>query len=211
MKKTALLIMVLALILGPPLSLHADSYRTYEEVTFRSSSMKLLEDFSETDYELAYDAIDGRRFWGWKTHTETHNAKVKFKKGTMMVIKNEGTTAIEKDYTFKTKKQDSLQLSASGAIGIDVSGPIKGFKTGLDADIKSSVNYKSATTEEEEIELEIDVDPMSELVIEVYGEGKVSNGVGKLYRFFRNTKKGGWEVFVVTTEYYSIEKRTLES
>ncbi|MFW5893303.1 MAG: hypothetical protein ACOCU5_03355, partial [Bacillota bacterium] len=138
-------------------------------------------------------------------------AKVKFKKGTMMVIKNEGTTAIEKDYTFKTKKQDSLQLSASGAIGIDVSGPIKGFKTGLDADIKSSVNYKSATTEEEEIELEIDVDPMSELVIEVYGEGKVSNGVGKLYRFFRNTKKGGWEVFVVTTEYYSIEKRTLES
>ncbi|MFW5913671.1 MAG: hypothetical protein ACOCSM_01285 [Bacillota bacterium] len=211
MKKIALIIMALALILSPPLSVSAESYRTYEEVTFKSSSMKLLEDFSETDYELAYDAIDGRKFWGWKTHTKTKNAKVKFKKGTMMVIKNEGTSAIEKDYTFKTKKQDSLQLSASGAIGIDVSGPIKGFKTGLDADIKSSVNYKSATTEEETIDLEIDVDPMSELIIEVYGEGKVSNGVGKLYRFFRNTKKGGWEVFVVTTEYYSIEKRALES
>ncbi|MFW6284895.1 MAG: hypothetical protein ACOC2X_00815 [Bacillota bacterium] len=211
MKKTALLLMTLAMMISAPLSLHAEAYRTYEEVTFKSSSMKLLEDFSETDYEMAYEAIEGRRFWGWKTHTETNNARVKFKQGTMMVIKNEGTTPIEKDYTFKTKKQDSLQLSASGAVGIDVSGPVKGFKTGLDADIKSSVNHKSSTTEEEEIDLEIDVDPMSELIIEVYGEGKVSNGVGKLYRFFRNTKKGGWEVFVVTTEYYSIEKRSLES
>ena len=129
----------------------------------------------------------------------------------MMVIRNEGESPIEKDYTFKTKRQDSLQLSASGAIGIDVSGPVKGFKTGLEADIESSLDYMSASTEEETIELEISVDPMSELTIEIYGEGKVSNGVGKLYRFFRNTKKGGWEVFVVTTEYYSIEKRMIES
>lgn len=210
MKTTALLAFALILMALPPFRLAGEAYRTYEDVSFKSTSMKLLEDYSETDYELAYEAIEGRRFWGWKTHTKTRNAKVEFKKGTLMVIKNEGTTPIEKDYTYKTKKQDSLQLSASGAVGIDVSGPVKGFKTGLDADIESSLDYNEASTEEETIDLEISVDPMSELTIEVYGEGKVSNGVGKLYRFFRNTKKGGWEVFVVTTEYYVIEKSMIE-
>ncbi len=210
MKKLALLLLAFALTTAVPMEVAADAYRTYEEVTFRSERLKLLEDYSETDYELAYEAIEGRRFWGWKTHTKTANERVAFKRGTMIVIRNEGTTPIEKEYSFKSKKQDTLQLSASGSIGIDASGPIKGFKTGLDADIKSSVNYKSASTEEETIDLEIEVDPMSELRIEVFGEGKVSNGVGKLYRFFRNTRQGGWEVFIVTSEYYSIEKRMIE-
>ena len=65
MRKALTLSLICALVAFNPSRVSAESYRTYEEVTFKSSSMKLLEDFTKTDYELAYDAIKGRRFWGW--------------------------------------------------------------------------------------------------------------------------------------------------
>ena len=210
MKKLSIMILILMVLTSHSLNLMASEYKTYEEVTFKSSSYDLLEDYSETDYELAYEEIDKRRFWGWRTHTVLNNVKVSYKKETLMIIRNEGTSAIEKDYTFKSKTTNATQLSASGSIGIEAKGPIQSFKTGLDSELEFSVDSKTHTSEEEIIEISIDIDPMTELKIEVYGEGKVTNGVGKLYRFFRNTKKGGWEVFTVTSQYYSIEKVMIE-
>ncbi len=210
MKKTGILFLVCVYLCAGPVTLMASEYRTFEEITFKSSSFDLLEDYSETDYELAYEEIDKRKFWGWRTHTVLNNVRVSFKKETMMIIRNEGTSAIEKDYTFKTKTSNATQLSASGSIGIEAKGPIQSFKTGLDSELEFSAESSTKTTEEETIEIAIDVDPMTELRIEIYGEGKVSNGVGKLYRFFRNTKKGGWEVFTLTSQYYSIEKVMIE-
>jgi len=210
MKKTALIIIMMVYVLASIPGLNASEYRTYEEITFKSSSFKLLEDYSETDYELAYEEIEKRRFWGWKTHTVLNNKRVSFKKETMMIIRNEGTSPIEKEYTFKTKTTSTTQLSASGSIGIEAEGPVQTFKTGLDSELEFSVDSKTHSSEEETIEIAIEIDPMTELRIEVYGEGKISNGVGKLYRFFRNTKKGGWEVFTLTSQYYSIEKVMIE-
>ena len=63
---------------------------------------------------------------------------------------------------------------------------------------------------EEEFEIKVLVDSMTKLTVEVRGEGKVSNGVAKYYRFFKNVKKGGWEIFVVTTEYYSLTKELID-
>ena len=66
------------------------------------------------------------------------------------------------------------------------------------------------TSIEEEFEIKVYVDPMTKLVVQIQGEGKVSNGVAKYYRFYKNVKKGGWEIFVVTTEYYSLVKEKID-
>lgn len=210
MKKIPAIILVLAICLAHTAEIAAGEYLTYQNITFRRAGQKLLRDFTDYDYNRAYAALSGRRFWGWRTHTVTNHEPVTFTQDTLYVVKNDGVTPITKDFTFKMTEQTSTQVSASGNIGIDASGDVRGFRTGLDAHVRPSISYERSTYIEENLDISITVDPATKLTIAVYGEGLVTNGVGRHYRFFRNTRSGGWEVFVLTAEYYSIEKESLE-
>ncbi len=98
----------------------------------------------------------------------------------------------------------------TGTLGLDVNASDKGFKLGLEEKLKFSITTTVYKEIEEEFEIKVLVDTMTKLTVEVRGEGKVSNGVAKYYRFFKNVKKGGWEIFVVTTEYYSLTKELID-
>jgi len=65
------------------------------------------------------------------------------------------------------------------------------------------------STLQEETKINIEIDPMTSLSVAIYGEGYITNGVGRYFRFFRPVREGGYEVFVLATEYYGIEKRSL--
>ena len=210
MKRICALILVLAVCLANPADIAAGEYLTYQNITFRRAGQKLLRDFCDHDYNRAYAALGGRRFWGWRTYTVTDHEPVTFTQDTLYRVKNGGTTPITKEFTFKMTEQTSTQVSASGNIGIEASGDVRGFRTGLDAHVRPSISYERTTYIEENLDISITVDPSTRLTIAVHGEGLISNGVGRHYRFFRNTRSGGWEVFVLTAEYYSIEKEALE-
>ena len=98
------------------------------------------------------------------------------------------------------------QYSVSGSLGIKANGEDKGFKFGLEEEIDSTMSTTVSGTVAESYSMKIKVDPGTKVSIQIKGEGKITNGVAKYYRFWRNVKKGGFEIFWITTEYYSIEK-----
>jgi hypothetical protein len=210
MKKLWMILCVLMLASLFKTPVKANEYLTYEEIDFENYGAKLLEEYTKEEYKRYYKKVTKRRFWGWRTLIVIENEPVSFKKETLYVIKNEGTSDIKKNYTFKSDETSKFQISATGNIGMSQTGDIKGFKLGLEAEIKPSISYTLTKSFEEKVDIKISVDPMTILYVEVYGEGKITNGVGKYYRFWRNVITGGFEVFVLTTEYYSIVKERIE-
>ncbi len=184
----------------------AGEYLSYQEITFEHSGAKMLDKYSNSDYKKYYDKMEKKRFWGWRTYIAYKNEKTYFVKETLYVIENHGETAIVETFKFKSDEQIKKQYSVTGTIGLNVKGEEHGFKLGLEEQLKYSMSVSKTTTMEEEFEIKVYVDPMTKLTVQIQGEGKVSNGVGKYYRFYKNVKKGGWEIFVVTTEYYSLVK-----
>lgn len=209
MKKLWIVMLILMITSLSKTPVKANEYLTYEDIEFVHYGGKLLEDYTREEYARYYKKVTKRRFWGWRTLIVLENEPVEFKKETLYVIKNEGTSEIKKNYTFKSDETSKFQISATGNIGMSQSGNIKGFKLGLEAEIKPSISYTMTKSVEEKVEIKIEVDPMTILYVEVYGEGKITNGVGKYYRFWRNVRTGGFEVFVLTTEYYSIVKERI--
>lgn len=185
---------------------HAGDYVSYQELTFKHNGAKLLSQYSSDDYEDYYDRLGKRRFWGWNTFTVYKNEPVYYVRDTLYVIINEGTTPIKEEITFTRESITTKQYDVSGSIALDGSGKKGKFSLGLETKIDFSQSVTEKVTVDEKYEIEIEVDPNTKLEIKILGEGKVTNGVAKYYRFWVLAKKGGFEVFVVTTEYYSIVK-----
>ena len=188
---------------------NASEYLTYQEIEFDQNGAKLLESYSNGEYEKYYDSLTKKKFWGWRTYIRFENEEVSFLKDTLFVIVNEGVSPITETFSIKTEEYVKKQYSVTGTLGLDVNASEKGFKLGLEEKLKFSITKTVYTEIEEDFEIKVLVDSMTKLTVEVRGEGKVSNGIAKYYRFFKNVKKGGWEIFVVTTEYYSLKKEVI--
>ena len=186
-------------------------YLSYQSIEFKTFGGVLMRDFTDEDYTRYYDRISKRRFFGWRTTTVMDHEAVTFQKETKYVIVNEGTSSINKTYYFTTRESTNYQLSASGNIGLTTSGNVRAFRLGLDAEIEASASYEKNIFEEEKVEIRMLVDPNTTLRVEVFGEGFVTNGVAKYYRFWVNVRTGGWEVFILTTEYFSVVKERIET
>ncbi len=208
MKRLLTFCLIALVVLLSQRSVDAGEYLTYQEINTRAGVM-LLREYSRSDYNTFYERVSRRRFWGWRTFTVFKNEPVTFQKDTLFVISNDGQTPITQSFTFRTSEQEHAQISSSGNIGISASGNVRGFQLGLDSQIERIVTRSHQRTIEEEVEINISIDPQTTLQVEIYGEGLLSNGVAKYYRFWMNRRTGGWEVFVVTTEYLSIVKAPL--
>ncbi len=182
------------------------SYKSYQEITVKHGGMTMLEDYLAEDFTEYYGRLGGRKFFGWQTFTKYKNEPVYFVKETLYLIENEGTSPIKERIKFTTENTITKQLGVSGSIGVSGDGKVKQFKLGLEAEIDGDYQVSEKEISKEEYQIEMEVDPMTRLTIKVLGEAKVTNGVAKYYAFWFETKKGGWEIFIVTTEYYSLKK-----
>lgn len=208
MKKLFILSILLFLVTSSNTVL-AD-YRTYQEITVKNQGMVMLEKYSQADYKKYYGNLGKKKFWGWRTFTAFSDEEVYFVRDTLYVIVNEGTSPIIQKITFSRDSVVTKQYGVSGSIGVKGSGSAKKFKLGLEGQIEGDYSVTEKTTLEEQYQLQIEVDPMTKLTIQILGEGKVTNGVAKYYRFWTESKKGGFEIFIVTTEYYSLVKEMIE-
>lgn len=211
MRKLAILSILIFLMCTSYQAVEAAEYLSFQETEFKHQGMRFLEDYTQSMYDKFYPKVSKRRFWGWRTYTAYKTEPVSYTKETLYVIYNEGTTPITETFSFQTGETVKKQYSVSGTIGLEGDVPMDGFKLGLESKLDHDLSATITSVEKEEVSIKVNVDPDTQLAVQIKGEGKVSNGVAAYYVFWKRTRKGGWEVFIVTTEYYSIVKTAIES
>lgn len=207
MKKLLFFILAMCLTCMNSLKLDASGYQGFEYIEM--SSGKMLIDFTEKEYERYYKNVHKLKFHGWSVYTVNHNVKTTFVSETLFSYYNDGFTAIEYDYKLERKKSSKLGLSATGSIAVKINQTIPKFKNNLESSLKLSADYQLNNDEKENHHLKFLVDPGTQVNLYLYGEGRVTNGVAARYSLFIRVEKGGFEVFVVTTEYQRLEKKKL--
>jgi len=206
MKKLIVLLLMFGISLCTGIHVSADTgYHSFE--TLDLTHGKLLENYTKDEYKTYYSEVDRRKFSGWNIYSVHKNIKVSYVTETLFSYYNDGFSAI--DYTFKLERKVStkLSLSATGSIGLKVAKDGKGFKNNLDGSLKLSADYTKNTDDKETYEIKFKVDPGTQVDLYIYGEGKISNGVAARYLFWIRLDRGGYEVFLVTTQYQRLEKK----
>ena len=183
------------------------SYQGYEKISL--SSGKFLSDYTAKDYQIYYNKVNPLKFNGWRVYVVNDDVKATFISETLFSYYNDGYTPIEYEYKLERKRASKLALSATGNIGLKVGKDIPKFKNNLEGALKLSADYTVSEDEKESYHLKFKVDPGTQVDLYVYGEGKVTNGVAARYSLFIRVEKGGFEVFVVTTEYQRLEKKKI--
>ena len=187
------------------IKIKADSdYLSFESITIYEG--KFLSDYTEAEYKTYFKEVNKRRFAGWNVHYVYNDLKVIYKTKSIFSYYNDGTTAIEYNYKFESNYTTSRNITSTGTIGISMSGPIKKFKGNLDASLKITSTTETTRKETETWTVKMQVDPQTMANLFVMGEGKITNGVASRYLFWLELEKGGFEVFVITTQYYRLEK-----
>ena len=181
----------------------SESYDTFQEIEIYSG--KLLKDYSDAEYSEYYKKVDKRKFWGWRTYTVNRDIKAKFISETVFSYYNNGQTPITYKYELNESVVNKYSISATGSIKYSVSGTIKEFKNNLDAETKINVTNEVTTTKKEQENLEVKIDPKTVANLRLVGEARVTNGVAAYYIFWIRVERGGFEYFVVTTQYPRLE------
>jgi hypothetical protein len=187
---------------------YADSnYQSYEEITM--STGELLNDFSSSDYKDYYKKVEKRKFYGWRVHTVNKDVEVSYITETLFSYYNDGYTAIEYEYKLDQKTTSKVSLSSSGSIGIKQNGTKPTFKQNLEGSLRLSADYTTTESSEESYTVSLKVDPGTQVDLYIYGEGLITNGVAARYFLWMRSHKGGFEAFVVTTQYQRLEKKRI--
>lgn len=208
MKKICFMVLLFLCVFGLTHSVHADSnYQAFESLEI--SSGKLLSHFSNSDYQKYYQKVNKRKFMGWNTYTVYKDIECNYVTETLFSYYNDGYTAIKYDYSLDKKSSSKLSLSASGSIGIKYAGTKPTFKNNLDGSIKLSADYTKTEDVKESYSVKLDVDPGTQVDLYIYGEGVITNGVAARYVFWVKVNQGGYEAFMVTTQYQRLEKKRI--
>ena len=166
---------------------------------------KLLDEFNLSDYDYGYKQIKGNKFLGWKYHFITEDMKVKYISETLFSYYNNGKSSITYNYKASKKTINSYKLKVSGGVKLQTQKDNKVFGNGLTATLNMEYVYENKTEDVETFDIKVSIEPTTQLVLYLYGEGKIKNGVAKNYLFWFEISKGGFEIFVVTTHYQRLE------
>lgn len=207
MKRIVFLLLCVLSVYVYHLNVSATSYQGYEKISL--SSGKFLSDYTDKDYKDYYKKVHKLKFNGWRVHIVNDEVKATFISETLFSYYNDGYTPIEYEYTLERKSSSKLGLSATGSIGLKMGKTAPQFKNNLDSALKLSADYSVSEDEKETYKMKFLVDPGTQVDLYVYGEGKVTNGVAARYSLFIRVEKGGFEVFLVTTEYQRLEKKKI--
>ncbi len=207
MKKIIFVVLCFCVACLSSISVNGESYQGYEKIEM--SSGKLLADYSDKDYTSYYKKVHKLKLSGWSVYIVNKDVKATFVSETLFSYYNDGYTPIEYEYKLERKRSNKIGLSATGSLGLKSTSTVPKFKNNLESAIKLSSEYSESSEEKETYNLKFLVDPGTQVDLYLYGEGKVTNGVAARYSLFIRVDKGGFEVFVVTTEYQRLEKKKI--
>lgn len=207
MRRLTLIALFLCVFITQRTTYAQTHYQSYESMTIYEG--KLLENFTDQDYKDHYPKVTRRKFMGWRVHHMHKNIKVSYISDTLFSYYNDGTTAIDYTYKLDRKLSTKFNISATGTIGIKMQKSEKTFKNNLDGSLKLSADYTVSSEEKESFEVKLKVDPQTQVDLYIYGEGKITNGVAARYIFWMRADRGGYEVFLITTQYHRLEKKPI--
>ncbi len=208
MRKICVFLMLFGILLSFDVQSHADSnYKAFEDLNVESG--KLLSDYTTSEYNQYYKKVNRRKFFGWRVYAVNEDLECNYVTETIFSYYNDGYTPFKYHYKVAEESTSKVSLSATGSIGIKSTSTSTKFKNNLDGSLKLSTDYTSSSKKTESYELEIQVDPGTQVDLYIYGEGKITNGVASYYAFWFRTQKGGYEVFLVTTQYTRLEKKRI--
>lgn len=179
-------------------------HQNLEEITLINEG-RLLEEYEEIDLEKYYPNLESK-FFGWSSHIIQEDMDVVFISETLFSYSNQSNETITYKYTYSSDVDISDSIAVTGDISTSAKTKVKIFDLKFDSSIKSRMDYKSSESISEKWNLDIDIPPFKKISLKIKGEGKVSNGVSRLYIFYIPIKKGGWEVLDVTKTYYWLEE-----
>ena len=206
--KKCLVLMILFLGVLVALNIDAKASKTY--LQFQELHLDrghLLSTYTDSEYEKYYKNVTKTKFMGWRTYEVYKDVHCSFVSKTIFSYYNRGTSKITYTYNLSETETEKFSISASGSISysLQTNKEKAQFKHGLQAALKLDVNYDKQKTITEKKNLDIVVDPNSVANLKILGEGKLTNGVAAYYFCFIRMKKGGFEYFIVTTEYPRLE------
>jgi len=199
-------VILMTIVMSNPIKANAN-YKSYE--TLEMAYGKLLDQFTNEDYERYYPMVDQRKLFGWQIYKVHDNVKVTYTTQTLFSYYNDGFTAIDYQYKLDRKQTSKIGISATGTISTKNQKADKLFKNNLDASLKMTADYQSTSEEKEAISMTLKVDPGTQVDLYIYGEGRITNGVACRYVFFIKMDRGGFEVFIITTQYQRLEKKRI--
>ena len=198
------LIVILSLVFKSINVEASDDYNGFDEVVMESG--KLLENFTDAEYNEYYSYVDKRKFWGWNVHIVNDKVPCTYIARTVYETTNDGTEEINYEVSVTTETEVRTIINASGSISYGLSGSVKKFKNDLDAEVDLEYKYQITEGKQRTEKIKIPVEGKTKLLVTVTGQGYVTNGVASLYMFWINIEKGGFEYFTITSEYQKIEK-----
>ena len=126
--------------------------------------------------------------------------KVTYTSETLFSYYNNGKSPIT--YNYKASKTiSSYTLKVSGGVKLQTQKDNKVFGSGLTASLNMDYVYDNKTEDVETFDIKVSIEPTTQMVLYLYGEGKITNGVAKNYLFWIEIAKGGFEIFVIP-DYY---------
>ncbi|XMB66238.1 hypothetical protein RI065_08015 [Mycoplasmatota bacterium zrk1] len=176
------------------------THNNFEEIIFIDEG-RLLEEYSEEEYDDYYDHLK-KRFFGWNSYIVEDQKEVYFVSDTLFSYSNQSNESISYKYVYETGKDIKDSVAVTGGISTNASTKAKGFNLKFDNKLQSKISVEQSKSITEKWQLDIDVPPFTKMSLKIRGEGRISNGVSHLYIFFIKVKEGGWEVLDVTKEYY---------
>ena len=204
MKKSIIfLLLVIGFTIFPRLTRAEANYQNFQEINLAEG--KMLERYTDKEYQDYYKKVDKRKFWGWRVHYVHRNIETSYISETVFSYYNNGTSTIKYDYSLKESNVAKLSVSGTGSISYSLNGTKNAFKHGLDAALKLESSYSKTVTMEAKKDLSIDVEPNTVANLKIVGEGKLTNGVAAKYIFWIRTNRGGFEYFIITTQYPRLE------
>ena len=203
MKKILLLSIFLFLCVFIPKVEALESHNTFQEIEMQKG--KLLRYFTEEEYAEYYKYINKRKFFGWRVYKVNDNVRATFISETVFSYHNNGTTPITYEYSLSESLVKKVSTSTSGTISYKASGQNDDIKFDLKNELELSNSYTVTDTTTETKKLNIVIDPHSVANLKVVGEGRVINGVAAFYICWITVCKGGFEYFIVTTQYPRLE------
>ena len=198
------LIIILSLVFRSIKVEASDDYNGFDEVVMESG--KLLENFTDAEYNEYYSYVDKRKFWGWNVHIVNDKVPCTYIARTVYETTNDGMEEINYEVSVTTETEVRTIINASGSISYGLSGSVKKFKNDLDAEVDLEYKYQITEGKQRTEKIKIPVEGKTKLLVTVTGQGYVTNGVASLYMFWINVEKGGFEYFTITSEYQKIEK-----
>ena len=181
----------------------SNSYTEYKELYLAKG--ELISNWTSDELKKYEKKLGRRKIQGYNTYIVNKDVRCTFIARTLLSTYNNGYSPISYSSTLTESETVKTSINVTGTLKTKMSGNIKKFKTSFDQTIKTDVDYSTIKVVKKDEHISLTVDPKTELVIYIKGEGRLTNGYAKEYSMFITVSKGAFEYFVITDIYTHIE------